>query len=273
MQKNKKHTAVSIAHNSLRSKNHCAKFTLLELVIVIVLIALAGTLLPALEKTREQATQTTCLNNLKNMGVIAGQYFDSYDGRLVAYDKVNWPGRGQWGYRFIDSGLVKDLKTKWKQYVCPQADYSSVPAKNLDYCFTNWGYGMNSGWIVEDRTLYNDRDKESPYLEGYKSSNQSGAIVRSGVKDPASVILFADIALGSTPQRGYYLVDLRSKGRGFWDAHKTNRCSVAFLDGHVAAADKNKIAQSGFPLSAEAAPHTIKKIKNLYWYKSGGKFR
>ena len=250
-----------------------AKFTLIEFFIIVVMIAIAGTLLSALDKPREQATQAACLSRLKQLSVTAGQYFDSYDERLVAYDQIAWPGRGQWGYRFLDSGLITDIKIQWKQYVCPQSDYSSVPQKNIGYCFTNWGYGMNSGWIVEDKILYNDRDKDSPYLEGYKSSNQSGAVVRSQARQAGRVILFADIALGSDPQKGYYLVDLRSNGRGFWDAHKTNRCNVVFLDGHAAASDKNEIAQSGFPLNADAAPGTIHKIKDLYWFTSGGKFR
>lgn len=249
------------------------KFTLMELVVIIAIITIAGALLTALEPPLNQAKQTACLSNLKSLGEIADQYFDSNDERLVAYDNVIWRGNGQWGNRFIDSGLIKDIRTQWRKYVCPEADYSSVPKKNLNYCFTNWGYGMNSGWLVEDKILYCDRDKESPYLEGYKSSNQSGAVVRNWAKHPANVILFADAALGSQPQKGYYLIDLRNKGRGFWDAHKTNRCSIMFLDGHAAASDKQAIAKSGFPLTPEVAPGTIKKIKNLYWYTSGGTFR
>lgn len=255
------------------AKSH-KKFTLIELVVIVTMIAVTGTLLSALDSnTHTQAKQITCLDHLKKIGNITQRYFDRYDERLVAYDTVVWKGKGQWGYRLIDSGLITDIKTKWKQYVCPQSDYTNVPKKNLDYCFTNWGYGINSGWIVENGVLYNDRDTISPYLEGYKSSKQSGAIVRNHAEQPGNVILFADTAVGSKPEKGYYLIDLRNKGRGFRDAHKVNRCNVVFLDGHAIAADKTKIAASGFPLSSDATPGTIKKIKNLYWYTSGGKFR
>ena len=72
----------------IMQKKTRAKFTFPELVIVVVLIAIAGAMLPVLEMPRERATQTAGLSNLKRMGVIAGQYFDSYDERLVAYDKV-----------------------------------------------------------------------------------------------------------------------------------------------------------------------------------------
>ncbi len=58
-------------------------FTLIELLVVIAIIAiLAAILFPVFAHAREKARQTSCLNNLKQMGTAIHMYTDDWDGEF-----------------------------------------------------------------------------------------------------------------------------------------------------------------------------------------------
>ena len=61
-------------------------FTLIELLVVIAIIAiLAAILFPVFARAREKARQTSCLSNLKEIGLAAKMYESDYDETTVPY--------------------------------------------------------------------------------------------------------------------------------------------------------------------------------------------
>jgi prepilin-type N-terminal cleavage/methylation domain-containing protein len=74
-------------HLEMNRNSRQAAFTLIELLVVIAIISmLAAILFPVFARARENARRTSCVSNLKQMGLGMMMYAQDYDEKI--------PGRG-----------------------------------------------------------------------------------------------------------------------------------------------------------------------------------
>jgi prepilin-type N-terminal cleavage/methylation domain-containing protein/prepilin-type processing-associated H-X9-DG protein len=130
-------------------------FTLIELLVVIAIIAiLAAILFPVFAQAREKARQTSCLSNMKELGLGILMYTNDYDS--------HYPGAGGGCFEALFAGCGQETPTptgqwqwviqpyvkNWQMYLCPSDP--RFPNIAVSYVYNNWGLTLDNGGPAEN---------------------------------------------------------------------------------------------------------------------------
>lgn len=258
-----------------RSRTRAA-FTLIELLVVIAIISiLAAILFPVFARAREKARQTSCLSNLKQIGMGILMYTDDHDEVLPPVERGICPGPDAYGWGDLVYPYVKNVQV----FDCPSAPKrmtvntsvnpprfwrsrggSTATQAYLEDCVTgeqvgdrDYNYGVNAfGTPVSGNDAF-----RGPFRPIYDAGGNITAVTSMAeMPAPASVAGIADAtsvspwSLSNTGTAAYNLDNVTNQVDGQRHtgvANAANRrerwANIMFMDGHAKFTNINKSIQ------------------------------
>lgn len=150
------------------------KFTLLELLIVIAILAvLAGLLLPALQNARSRGCSAGCMGNLRQIGIAHASYFEDYQDYIPSTFKTTdttyiaaWCEGGTEHLKhgsgvFLQRYLRATASNNWKKEKSILDDPGRAEPYTSGY-YTSYAYNDSIGSRAEAHNWQNTKHISSP---------------------------------------------------------------------------------------------------------------